>query len=228
MLAFQQQQSQEETIDNTGAPDNLKEQQYLTVSAKGKDVRKSTWLLAVLFFLGLLTVGYMIKKSTPQAASASEMKQKDSKIEFAISQLTGISSEILKRMDKIVKKFYEFSDVRQIQVNELVKNPFETEKFLFGLGENSDTHQGSFSDNRQMQEKPEQLIQLLSIMRSYNASCCMIDDKILYVGDSIRGFKVVEIGDGFVKLELDSTSADAQTMALVQQKGSKIVLKLSD
>ena len=29
----------------------------------------------------------------------------------------------------------------------------------------------------------------------------MINDKILYEGDTIEGFKVVQIGDDFVKLE---------------------------
>jgi hypothetical protein len=41
----------------------------------------------------------------------------------------------------------------------------------------------------------------------------MIDDKILREGDSIKGFKVLQIGDSFVKLE---------------SNGVEIVLKLSE
>ena len=202
------------------------EQEYLTVAAKGKDVRKSTWLLGFLFFVGLLSLWFMIKKSTPQTASAADSTTEETKIEMAIAQLTGASSEIFSRMDKIVKKFYEFSDVQQIRVNELVKNPFETEKFLVEFKEKPDT-QESESANQRINDRQTQGMQLLSIMRSDRASCCMIDDKILYIGDSIKGFKIAEIGDDFVKLELDTTRADSQTMALVQQDGPEIVLELS-
>ena len=40
----------------------------------------------------------------------------------------------------------------------------------------------------------------------------MIDDKILYEGDSIKGYKISQISDSFVKLELE---------------GVEIVLKIS-
>ena len=36
-------------------------------------------------------------------------------------------------MDEIVKKFYEFSDVVQVKVGELAKNPFEVEGFTKDL-----------------------------------------------------------------------------------------------
>ena len=36
------------------------------------------------------------------------------------------------RMDEIVQKFYEFSDVFQVKVGELAKNPFEVEGFVQG------------------------------------------------------------------------------------------------
>jgi hypothetical protein len=50
-------------------------------------------------------------------------------------------------------------------------------------------------------------------MQSNQGNCCMIDDRILYEGDSIEGFKVLQIGDSFVKLESD---------------GVQITLKLSE
>ena len=56
-------------------------------------------------------------------------------------------------------------------------------------------------------------LQLLSIMQSDQGNCCMINDRILYEGDSIRGFKVCRIGDSFVKLKYEDV---------------EIVLKLSE
>ncbi len=44
-------------------------------------------------------------------------------------------------------------------------------------------------------------MRLWSIMQSNQGNRCMIDDKILREGDSIKGFKVLQIGDSFVKLE---------------------------
>jgi hypothetical protein len=46
-------------------------------------------------------------------------------------------------------------------------------------------------------------LQLWSIMQTHQGNRCMIDDEILGEGDSIKGFKVVQIGDSFVKLESD-------------------------
>jgi len=49
----------------------------------------------------------------------------------------------------------------------------------------------------------------------------MIDDKILYEGDLIKGFKVSQIGDGFVKLEWDPKRNKGRL-------GTQIILKLSE
>ena len=193
------------------------EQEYLTVATQGKQVRKTTILLAVLFGIGLLSLWFMIKKSAPQTAAAS-VDTEEAQIEKAIKRLTGVRSEMFSRMDEIVKKFDEFSDVQQVQVGELVKNPFELEMFLDNVGETSDT-EGRSSDieaERMRQQRIRQQtknMQLLSIMRSDQGNCCMINDRILYEGDSIRGFKVRQISDSFVKLE---------------SEGVEIVLKLSE
>ena len=85
-----------------------KEQEYLTVAAPGKRTRKSTILLAVLFIIGLLCLGYMIKKSTPKAASAASGVPEETQLETAIARLTGVKSEMFNSMDEIVRKFYEF------------------------------------------------------------------------------------------------------------------------
>jgi hypothetical protein len=108
--------------------------------------------------------------------------------------------------------------VQQVQVNELVKNPFKHEIFLGNLKKNSDNEEGNLDIDEEMMRQQQLIqqtkhLQLLSIMQSDKSNCCMIDDEILYEGDSIRGFKVSQIGDSFVKLE---------------SEGTEILLKLSE
>ena len=190
------------------------ESEYLTVASQGKRVRKSTTLLAVIFIIGLLCLWFMIKKSTPQSASATSGNKEETLIESAITRLTGIKLEMFSRMDEIVGKFYEFSDVLQVKVNELAKNPFELETFLANLKEKPGAGEIDAKKlwQQQIRYKSEGM-QLLSIIQSNQENRCMIDDKILREGDSIQGFKVRQIGDNYVKLESD---------------GVEIVLKLSE
>jgi len=156
----------------------------------------------------------MIKKSTPKAASAASAETEETLIETTIARLTGVKSKIFNRMDEIVKKFYEFSDVPQVKVDELSKNPFEVETFLANLRKKPGAGEIDAKKlwHQQIRYKSEGM-QLLSIMQSNGRNCCMIDDKILYEGDSIEGFKVLQIDDSDVKLESD---------------GVQIILKLSE
>ena len=220
MLSFLQEQEQEcanppateqPAVSNQSDADNSKcavEQEYFTVADKKKNLHKSTMLLIALFAIGLLCLGVMIKKSAPQTAASqsSGISKEEAEIEAAIARLTGVGSEMFNRLDEIVNKFYEFSDVQQIKLDELVKNPFRYEAFLGGLAEQANTE-----DQRRWQQKDG--VQLLSIMRTESGNCCMINDKILREGDSIGAFKVCQIGDNFVKLE---------------QGGTETVLKLSE
>jgi preprotein translocase subunit SecG len=216
MLSFLREQSLEDlpaqqNIKTAGkksgdGTDKSKEPEYLTVAAQGKQVRKSTTLLVVLFIIGLLCLWFMIKKSTPKSASAADSQQEETMIETAIARLTGVKSEMFSRMDEIVGKFYEFSDVPQVKVNELSKNPFELETFLANIRRKPDVEEkddkidAEMLWQQQMRLKSKSM-QLLSIIQSDEGNCCMIDDKILYEGDSIEGFKVCQVGDSFVKLE---------------------------
>ncbi len=184
----------------------MSDEEYLTVAAKNKNVRKTTYLLAVLFGCGLLFLWFMIKKSTPLSAVAdSQGGTEQEQIEMAIAQLTGVRLEMTGQMDEVVKKFYQFSDVQQVNVDELVKDPFgpETRDSMLDTG---------YSTRIENQESRHEM-QLLGIMRTQKGYCCMIDDRILYEGDSIRGFKVLQIGDGTV---------------LLQSPDREIVLKLSE
>ena len=215
MLSFLREQGPEDSLvpkppeaagkKPADSANETQEQEYLTVATQRKQVRKTTILLAVLFGIGLLSLWLMIKKSASQTAAAS-VDTEEAQIETAITRLTGVRSEMFNRMDEIVKKFYEFSDVPQVQANELVKNPFELETFLDEVKVTSDTEERDYDSEaermrRQQLRRQTKNLELLSIMQSDQGNCCMIDDSILYEGDSIRGFRVCQIGDGFVKLK---------------------------
>lgn len=189
-----------------GAAQNTAGQPYLTVATRKKSVRRSTIIVGILFCVGLIGLWFMIKQSLPQAASASPAQTEETQIEAAISRLTGTRTEMFSRMDQIVEKFYEFSDVLQVKVNELVKNPFELEMFLSNLMKKLETvDQEAEVDaeviiQQQIKQKAKGM-QLASIMQSDQGTCCMINNKICYTGDLVRGFKVISIGDRCVKLE---------------------------
>lgn len=188
--------------DGTEKP---QQQEYLTVAAHGRRTRKSTTLLAVLFIIGLLCLWFMIKKSMPQSASAAVGKE-ETQVETAIARLTGVKSEMFKGMDEIVRKFYEFSDVLQVKVDELVKNPFQLELSLVDLRTKTDAEEKVSEVDveglrRQLIRQKAKELKLLSIMQSEQGNCCMIGSKILYEGDSIKGFHVRRIGNNFAKLE---------------------------
>ena len=196
---------------------DTKEQEYLTVATQGKDVRKSTILLGILFIIGLACLGFMIKKSSPQTASAETVDLEEAQIEAAIARLTGVKSEMFSRMDEIVSKFYEFSDVFQVKVSELVKNPFQLESFLSNLKADSDMEDIIEIDpamlwREQINSKTKDM-QLVSIMQSDKGVCCMINNKILYEGDLIEEMTVKHIGDNNVTLELE---------------GMEVILKMAD
>jgi hypothetical protein len=204
-------------------------QEYLTVSAQRKNVRRSTIMVVIIFGIGLVGLWLMIKRSQPQTASASPGESEETQIEMAIARLTGTSTEMFGRMDQIVEKFYEFSDVLQVNVDDLVKNPFELELFLSGLMSKLDEQeqQGQVDTEMIIQQQIRQRakgMQLASIMQSDQGTCCMIDNRILYEGDLIRGFKVTQIDDGFVKLQWhgDDESAPSPSHSI------QIVLKLSE
>lgn len=183
------------------------EQEYLTVATHKNDVRRSTTLLFALFIIGLICLGLMIKKSAPKAAVAKTDNPEEKQLETAITRITGIRSEMFNKMDEIVNKFYEFSNVFQVQVNELVKNPFQIQSFLDTLKANSANKDSQIDAEMIYKERIKQKakgMKLFSIMQSQNGYCCMIDDKILYEGDKIDDFEVKKISIDNVQLELDS------------------------
>jgi hypothetical protein len=189
-----------------GQPSPDEGQEFLTVSASKKNVQKSTILVAILVAIGLASLGFMIKKNRPQAALGQPSKDEQTQMAATITRITGISSEMLSRMDQIVKKFYEFSDVFQVGVNELSKNPFQVEAYAATLkdqpqavDEPDDAARASLIRRQQLKNKAASL-KLVSIMRSGQESVCMINDELLRRGDSIGGFIIVNIGSESVLL----------------------------
>ena len=178
---------------------NGAEQDYLVVAKHGRNLRNSTIMLAIVFSIGALCLLFMIKKTAPKTASAAT--DEETRIENAIAQLTGIRTEMHSRMDDIVDKFYQFSDVEQIDVSQLKKNPFRRDLLSDDAGAGPGV---KFDIDREFLraelEAKSRDLRLWSIMESPQGSCCMIDDKILYEGDSIEDFKVTRIGSGFVEL----------------------------
>ena len=239
MLSFMREQGAGRSQENqpTGSdrlaanlPNQEESQEYLTVAANKSNLRKSTILVVILVAIGLACLGFMIRKSRPQAAVAQPSKDEQTQMADTISHLTGISSEMLSRMDQIVKKFYEFSDVFQVGVNELSKNPFEVETFMGALKDEppvveqqDDAAKVALLRRQQLKDKAASL-KLLSVMRSGQQSVCMINDELLRCGDSISGFTITNIGSDSVQL---AGSPNGQTAPGQDADSLVIELKLA-
>jgi len=238
MLSFMREQesrnASERPAPGPGSPggsaaDASGSQEYLTVAANSKSLRRSTMLVVALVGIGLVSLLLMIRRSQPQAAAATESAG-DQRIESAITRLTGVRSEMAGRMDEIVKKFYEFSDVVQVKVGELVKNPFTVEGFAKDLQTGvvlEDPAAQAELLRRQRIEQQAKTLKLLSIMCSAEqGTCCMINDQILRQGDVIEGFTIVEIAGNSVTLAWPSSeTTDAGTPKTDEMK---TILKLSE
>jgi hypothetical protein len=235
MLSFMREQEPQNTSDRpaagpegASAADPAGPQDYLTVSANRQSLRRSTTLVAVLVGIGLIGLLFMIRRSQPQAASAAPAADQ-TKIEAAISRLTGVRSEMAGRMGEIVKKFYEFSDVVQVKVGELVKNPFEVEGFakdLKNAAPTQDPQAQAEELRRQRLQQQIKTLKLLSVMRSDQGDCCMINDRVLRQGDTFEGFKVVRINGNSVELVWSAGGAPGAAVSPTEEM--KVVLKLSE
>ncbi len=203
-----------------------KGQDFISVSSKSGSLRKSTTLVGILFIVGGLCLWLMIKKSTPQAASAEDTGAEELRIEKAIAQLTGGKAEA-DNVDHVLDRLYEYSDVEQVQVNELAKNPFEFEVFAPAVKKSLVSEEpDELAMLRMKLEQKSKSLKLLSIIQSGHKNGCMINDSIVYEGDSVEGFEVVHIGQSSVTLRwiLGETAAGAN----VKSTDLEIELKLSE
>ena len=133
-------------------------------------------------------------------------------------------------MDEIVQKFYEFSDVFQVKVGELTKNPFQVEGIVpelkgEALPRMDPQAQAELIRHKKMQQEASTL-RLLSIMRSENGHSCMINDEIVRQGETIEGFLVAQIGNNSVELTwLAGGAVDGNAS---ETKDMNVTLKLSE
>ena len=206
MLSFLREQgSGDQPIGPGQNADGGETQDFLTVASNSRNLRKSTILVVILVAIGLVGLWFMIHKSRPQSASAEPAKEEETKIEVAISRLTGVRSEMANHMDEVVTKFYEFSDVCQVEVGELSKNPFEVEMPAKPEEEKKEpteeekAMQAALARREELKQKAAAL-QLLSIMRAEEGNACMINDQILTQGDRVEAFTIDRIGGDFVVL----------------------------
>lgn len=168
---------------------------YLTVAGHGKKLRQSTILLGVLFVVGAAVVFFMIKKTSPAAASAAP-DEDQLKLEAALVQIENMKKEMDTQMNTVVGRFYQFSNVNQIGVDELKKNPFQRELEVGPISQESDMAALSAQQQQRLlveaQSQGSQL-ELWSITSTPKGMCCMIGDKVLYEGDSLGEMKVKSI-----------------------------------
>lgn len=168
------------------------ESEYLTTSVGNSNVKRNTMILAAIFAIGAGALLLMIKNATPQQASAAQMAKPNNEIELAIAKLSGIKAEIFNKMDGIAKKFDEFSNVEQINVGQLKRNPF---RFQF-----SGNLRGSISSNRNVKNTTGFFV-LDSVIESEDGNFCMIDGQVYNEGDTVSGYEVKKVGRDFVRLE---------------------------
>ena len=185
------------------APSAQKE--YLRTAAHGRNARQGTIILVILFTVGAAGVWWMVKKSglaQAQGSSGAETSQ----IDQALAQLTSFQSQMNSQMDTVSGRFYQASELGQITVSELKKNPFRQEWALEQPTEDLTASQSQMR-KEEMQRRAAQL-KLWSITERDTNSCCMINDKVLYVGDTIHGFTVKEITPQSVLLAFEDITVE--------------------
>jgi hypothetical protein len=172
------------------------ERDYLVPANTGKHASRSTKVLLVLFFTGLVLLIFMVKRVTPLVAEAA-MSEDSMQIERAVANLTGIRQEMDGNLNDAIRSISTLSDIKQVRVDELRKNPFQHASARQITGRKVNKSQGSTMHGAR--KKADEL-HLWTIVSSEKKRSCMINDKILYEGDSILGLRVNLIDEDFVEL----------------------------
>ena len=208
MLDYLRQGSQAEPLEAASQQEPTEStdtQPYIHVRDRGKNVHRTTCLFGLLFFIGLLLLWFMIKKSVPSSTQAAAVAAEQVQIETAMAKLSGVSAEMNTGIEQIVNKFYEISDFEQIKVDELIKDPFRLESFGRGSSRKGSDEFGlnlGLIIQQQLAEQVEKMV-LITVMESGGVKCCMIDDELLYEGDRIKDFVVSRISVSEVVLRAE-------------------------
>lgn len=161
-----------------------------------KNVKQTTFMLIVAIAVVFAVIWFIHKRAAPAQTTAAGTDQQLA-IETAIAQLTGLKTGNVNRVDELVKKFYEFADFGQIKPQQLKKDPFSSPWIALDKKTTSSELKENNGGNL---KNDDQKMQIQSILQSKYGNCCMIDDTLLYKGDKINGFEVIEIGSDFVRL----------------------------
>jgi preprotein translocase subunit SecG len=205
-----QEQDSAEQTQTAQDPQNggiCQQDDFLTVSGHGQKLRQSTMMLAVLFAAAAAVVWFMVKKTTPATAEAST-SQDQAQLEAALAQLNTMQAEVNSQMNSVVGKFYQFNNVEQVSVDELKKNPFKRE---VGGSQNIDGDNFAELELKQLREKAQRQaagLKLWSITSTARGKCCMVNEKLLYIGDSIAGMTVKSIDEKAATLEYNGVTVE--------------------
>ena len=187
-------------LSSQGSQNSQSEQgeqnEVIELAVQAKHVRQTTLILVGAIVIVFAAIWLIHRKATNAQLNAAVVDPQ-MVVETAIAQLTGIKTENVDQVDQLVKKFYEFADFGQVGVHQLSKNPFNLSQALPDAAGNSSASKNSGAGDIQNNAKK---MQLQSIMQSKYGNCCMIDDILLYKGDKINNFEIMEIGDGFIRL----------------------------
>ena len=174
-------------------------QDYVTVSGQGRKIQQGTIILIALFAVGALGIWFMVKKSVPAAADA-QPSQDQAQLEAALAQLKQMQSEMGSQMDSVTGRFYRFNNVDQVAVEELKKNPFTREMDYTTTAGATNPSQRT-EQIRQEAQVITMGMELWSITATPKGMCCMIDDKVLYQGDTYKDMTVSSIVEKKVTLD---------------------------
>lgn len=183
-------------INTRTEPETVQQNDIIQPQVQEKNVKHTTFILIGAIAIVFAAIWVIHKKTTSVEATAA-VNEQQLKIESAITQLTGINKESISQVDELVKKFYEFADFAQVKPQQLKTDPFNSFLSSGMPAASSGANQAGASEASKETPKME----LLSILKSKYGNCCMIDDTLLYKGDKINGFEIMEIGDDFVKLQ---------------------------
>jgi len=179
--------------------------EYLTVAGHGQKLKQSTTLLVILFVVGTVGVWLMIRKAAPSQAAAAQKHNDVAEIESAVAQLHGMQNEVNAQMKSVTNRLNHLSQVGQVGVEDLRKNPFVIDATAEAAGTTNQAQQQMLEN--QMRQKASAL-ELWTISESPRGISCMINDKVLDTGEVINGFVVKDIRATSVLVEQNGIQAE--------------------